>query len=65
MKLRKLLLCLSFGFLVTTTIDVYANETDVEAPIIEGKKELLIHRLMKFNMDGIVHILLIQKKMVH
>ena len=41
MKLRKLLLCLSFGFLVTTTINVYANETDVEAPIIEEQEGIV------------------------
>ena len=41
MKLRKLLLCLSFGFLVTTTIDVYANETDVETPIIEEQEGIV------------------------
>lgn len=41
MKLRKLLLCLSFGFLVTTTIDVYANETDAETPIIEEQEGIV------------------------
>ena len=38
MKLRKLLLCVLFGFLVTTTIDVYADEMDVETPIIEEQE---------------------------
>lgn len=45
MKLRNLVWCSAFVFLAATAFDVYAEETDVETPVIEEQSEFVVNEI--------------------